>query len=253
MNQNEKCLLPDFTREKAKNALRPPPPISSLIPTAFNNFPLPYGTGAEKNEKRPPINAFSRIYSKNGIKHEEISKRSMSAMLEDHLTETDEFITVDHGLGNSCKLPSSCQRNYNQSHKITILLRYLAEGKFMIDKLTFDPSAAYTALDPKFYLPRVFIKVLKVRHIIRFHEFSHILINFNPHEVRADISLLRNKHSNHAAEIDALLFTIRYISYLKALLLVTYRTEEFNEISRMLFCKRLEFSSQTRWLIWVGA
>lgn len=247
MEENQKCLLPDYTPEKAKNAMRPPPPPDDSIVTAsYNNQSFPSGFCAKGEKVSLILNSFNWMYAKNVVKYVEISQRKTREVLDEHLVDCETTITLDKARANKYKLPEACLRNFDESHVIRTMIKNLRRGSFSVGALIINPFDSFFTLQKKpMFLPPEFESLFNMRRInssslTPFHTVSMFLRNFKPHQMRAEISSLRKRHPECSKELDSLLFSIRYISYLKAFLLILYCTEEFHKKVRDAVLDKLD-------------
>lgn len=168
------------------------------------------------------------------MKVEEISYSNAQEMIRKHVGNLDSVITMDFGHQYRCRLPVSCSRHKDESHAIRILFNQLRTGNYLCAKLkAMEPNEAFKRLSKKFLLPQVVVDIFERVVLTRkfFHPLSDFLVKFNVCSIKSQLKAI-------AAQLS---------SYLKALLLVVYRTEDFcEEVKQAILNKCAVFFSSTK-------
>lgn len=228
MNGNKKINVFEWTPDCAANAMRPIRKNYTTATVACNNQPHPIRFG--RRGKRPPINTFSRIFSKTAAQIIDISHESVAVLIERCVESTDTAITMDAAFTNRCKLPASCHRNLDQSHLVFHFFEGIANGSFKCHNYSFlNPGLAFKNLNAIMSLSDDLYNVFNVMQCQVVHRVFQTILRFNFREENAKLLLLIKKYPRHQTELNALSFAVHCISYLKAFLLVLFRTEDFDK------------------------
>lgn len=226
MNGGKKTSVLEWTPECAVNAMRPPWKNYSTVTVSCNNQPRPFPPSTI-HDKKPLFNSFTRIFSKTAVQFIDVAHEGVASLVKRCIESTDRVITMDRYFGNVCKLPDTCHRNIDQSHLVHHFFRHIANGSFSCLKYSFlKPGLAFKNLKDIIPLSHGLRTVFNKG--IYFHIVVQTLLRFDVAEEKEKLLLLIKKHPCHRTDLNALFFAVHCIAYLKAFLLVLFRTEDFD-------------------------